>query len=45
MPGKFSKLTRRLIGSRSAEVEMESEEVESSALRNKIGYLSDGIIR
>jgi CRP-like cAMP-binding protein len=40
MPGTFSKLTRRLMGARPAEAEVESEEVESSALRNKIGYLS-----
>ena len=40
MPGTFSKLTRRLMRAHPAEAEVESEEVESSALRNKIGYLS-----
>jgi CRP-like cAMP-binding protein len=40
MPGTFSKLTRRLIGDRTAAATAESEFVEESALRQKIGYLS-----
>ena len=41
MAGTFSKLTRRLIGDRTvAATAGESEYVEASALRNKIGYLS-----
>ena len=41
MPGTFSKLTRRLMGDRTAAATaVETEYVEASALRNKIGYLS-----
>lgn len=40
MPGKLSKLTRRLMRKASPQSEIESEDVKSSAIRNKIGYLS-----
>ena len=41
MPSTFSKLTRRLMGDRTAAATaVEAEHVEASALRNKIGYLS-----
>jgi CRP/FNR family transcriptional regulator, cyclic AMP receptor protein len=40
MRSTFSNLTRRLIGGREAVAEVETEDVDSSALRNKIGYLS-----
>ena len=36
----FSKFTRRLLGERHAPAEVESKDVQSRALRNKIGYLS-----
>lgn len=41
MPSTFSKLTQRLIGNRTvAATAAETEYVEASALRDKIGYLS-----
>jgi CRP-like cAMP-binding protein len=41
MPGTFSKLTRRLMGDRTvAATAADTEYVEASALRDKIGYLS-----
>ena len=41
MPSTFSKLTRRLMGDRTvAATAAETEYIEASALRNKIGYLS-----
>lgn len=40
MPNAFSKLTRRLMGDRTAVAFAETEYAEESALRQKIGYLS-----
>jgi CRP/FNR family transcriptional regulator, cyclic AMP receptor protein len=40
MPGTLSKLTKRLMGNRAVATPAETEYLEESALRRKIGYLS-----